>query len=57
MDASSSLEAEDGRRPFLALPWTGLVGTTAVPAVCDAPAGAVGHFDLGIVQNHGMVRR
>jgi 2,4-diaminopentanoate dehydrogenase len=51
------LEAEDGRRPFLGLPWTGLVGATAVPAVCDAPAGVVSHFDLGIVQNHGMVRR
>jgi 2,4-diaminopentanoate dehydrogenase len=51
------LEAEDGRRPFLGLPWTGLVGATAVPAVCDAAPGVVSHFDLGIVQNHGMVRR
>jgi hypothetical protein len=51
------LEAEDGRRPFLGLPWTGLVGATAVPAVCEAAPGVVSHFDLGIVQNHGMVRR
>jgi hypothetical protein len=50
-------EAADGRRPFLGLPWTGLVGATAVPAVCDAKPGLVTQFDLGIVQNHGMVRR
>lgn len=50
-------EAPDGRRPFLGLPWTGLVGATAVQAVCDARPGLVTHFDLGIVQPHGMVRR
>jgi hypothetical protein len=52
-----SAEAEDGRRPFLGLPWTGLVGATAVPAVCDAAPGVVSHFDLGIVQPRGLVRR
>jgi hypothetical protein len=50
-------EAEDGRRPFHGLPWTGLLGATAVPAVCDARPGVVTHVDLGIVQPHGLVRR
>lgn len=50
-------EAADGRRPFLGLPWTGLVGATAVQAVVDAKPGVVTHFDLGIVQPKGMVRR
>lgn len=47
----------DGRRPFIGLPWTGLVGCTAVPQVCDAPPGVVTHFDLGVVQPKGLVRR
>ena len=46
----------DGRRPFLGLPWTGLVGATAVPAVCEAAPGIVTHLDLGIVQPKGLVR-
>jgi len=50
-------EAEDGRRPFLGLPWTGLVAATSVQAVVDAKPGVVSHFDLGIVQPQGMVRR
>jgi hypothetical protein len=50
-------EAADGRRPFLGLPWTGLVGATAVQAVVDAKPGVVTHFDLGVVQPKGMVRR
>lgn len=49
-------EAEDGRRPFLGLPWTGLLGATAVPAVCDAAPGIVTHIDLGVVQPRGLVR-
>ena len=50
--------AEDatGNRPFLGLPWTGLVGATAVPAVCDAAPGLVTHLDLGIVRPKGLVR-
>jgi hypothetical protein len=47
----------DGRHPFLGLPWTGLVGCTAVPQVCDAPVGVVTHFDLGVVKPKGLVRR
>ena len=47
----------DGRRPFHGLPWTGLAGATAVPAVCDAAPGVVSHFDLGIVRPKGLVRR
>jgi hypothetical protein len=46
----------DGRRPFHGLPWTGLVGATAVPAVCDAAPGVVSHWDLGIVKLRGLVR-
>lgn len=50
-------EDEGGRRPFLGLPWTGIVGATAVQAVCDAAPGVVSHLDLGIVKPHGLVRR
>ena len=48
---------EDGRHPFLGIPWTGLVGCTVVPQVCDAAPGVVTHLDLGIVQPRGLVRR
>jgi len=47
----------DGRHPFLGLPWTGLVGCTVVPQVCDAPPGVVTHLDLGVVRPKGLVRR
>ena len=47
----------DGRRPFHGLPWTGLLGATAVPAVCDAKPGVITHLELGIVQPRGLVRR
>lgn len=40
----------DGRHPFLGIPWTGLVGCTVVPQVCDAPPGVVSHLDLGVVR-------
>ena len=46
----------DGRRPFHGLPWTGLLGATAVPAVCDATPGVITHLDLGVVQPRGLVR-
>lgn len=46
----------DGKRPFLGLPWTGLLGATALPAVCDADPGIVTHIDLGVVQPRGLVR-
>lgn len=46
----------DGVRPFLGLPWTGLLGATALPAVCEAEPGVVTHVDLGIVQPQGLVR-
>jgi hypothetical protein len=49
-------EDADGHRPFLGLPWTGLVGATAVAAVCDAKPGVVTHLDFGIVQPKGLVR-
>ena len=47
----------DGRHPFLGLPWTGLVGCTVVPQVCDAAPGVVTHLDLGVVLPKGLVRR
>ncbi len=47
----------DGRHPFLGLPWTGLVGCTVVPQVCDAEPGVVTHLDLGLVKPKGLVRR
>ena len=46
----------DGTRPFLGLPWTGILGATALPAVCDAKPGVVTHIDLGVVQPRGLVR-
>jgi hypothetical protein len=46
----------DGRRPFHGLPWTALLGATAVPAVCDAKPGVITHLDLGVVQPRGLVR-
>lgn len=52
-----TMEDADGRRPFLGLPWTGLVAATAVPAVCDAAPGIVTHLNLGVVQPLGLVRR
>lgn len=55
--AVMSAESEDGKRPFLGLPWTGLAGATAVQAVVDAKPGIVSHWDLGIVTPKGMVRR
>ena len=46
----------DGKRPFLGLPWTGLLGATALHAVCDAQPGVITHNDLGVVQPKGLVR-
>lgn len=46
----------DGKRPFLGLPWTGLLGATVVPAVCDAASGVITHNDLGVVHPRGLVR-
>lgn len=47
----------DGRHPFHGLPWTGLLGATAVPAVCDARPGVVNHLDLGVIRPRGLVRQ
>ncbi len=49
-------EDADGNRPFLGLPWTGLVGATAVAAVCEAKPGVVTHLDFGVMQPRGLVR-
>lgn len=46
----------DGARPFLGLPWTGLLGATALPALCDAKPGVVTHVELGIVHPRGLAR-
>lgn len=53
----TSLPDADGARPFLGLPWTGLVGATALPALCDTRPGVITHLDLGVVQPRGLVRR
>lgn len=50
-------EEEDGRQPFYGIPWTGLLGCTVVPDVCEAEPGVVTHFDLGVVKPQGLVRR
>ncbi|MDE8652682.1 NAD(P)H-dependent amine dehydrogenase family protein [Novosphingobium album (ex Liu et al. 2023)] len=46
----------DGRHPFLGITWTGLLGATAIPQVCEAAPGMVTHFDLGVVRPQGLVR-
>lgn len=46
----------DGTRPFLGLPWTGLLGATALPTLCDAAPGVLTHMELGIVRPQGLVR-
>jgi hypothetical protein len=53
----SGQEDADGRRPFHGIPWTGMVGATAVPQVCDARPGVITHLDLGVVQPKGLVRK
>ena len=52
----SSPPDANGIRSFWGLPWTGLLGATALPAVIDAKPGVVTHIDLGIVQPKGLVR-
>lgn len=52
----TGLPDANGERPFLGLPWTGLLGATAVPALCEARTGVVTHIDLGIIQPKGLVR-
>jgi hypothetical protein len=57
MEVRLMARAEEGeRRAFHGLPWTGLLGATAVPAVCEARPGVVTHLDLGIIQPRGLVR-
>ena len=46
----------NGERAFGGLPWTGLLGATALPAVCEAKPGIVTHIDLGVLQPKGLVR-
>jgi 2,4-diaminopentanoate dehydrogenase len=52
---ASPVEA-DGRRPFLGLPWTALLGVTVIPQICDAAPGVITHLDLGVVRPRGLVR-
>jgi 2,4-diaminopentanoate dehydrogenase len=49
-------EDANGERPFLGIIWTALLGTTALPQVCEAAPGVVTHFDLGVVQPRGLIR-
>jgi len=46
----------NGRRMFLAIPWTAMAAVTTIPAVCDAPPGVLTHYDLGLVQPRGLIR-
>ncbi|MEO6092950.1 MAG: hypothetical protein ABIT04_03010 [Novosphingobium sp.] len=55
MTLEASEDAE-GQRPFLGIIWTALLGTTAMPQVCDAAPGIVTHLDLGVVLPRGLVR-
>ena len=46
----------NGRRTYLGLPWTAMVGVNVIPDVCDAKPGVITHFDLGVVRPRGLVR-
>lgn len=52
----TGVRAADGTRKYLGLPWTAMMGVNVIPAVCDAPAGVVTHFELGVPRLHGLVR-
>jgi hypothetical protein len=45
----------NGRRMFLAIPWTAMVGVNVIPDVCDAAPGILTHLDLGLVRPRGLV--
>ena len=55
MTLQAAQDAE-GKRHFLGIIWTALLGDTAIARVCDAKPGIVTHFDLGVVQPPGLVR-
>jgi hypothetical protein len=46
----------DGSLTHPGYTWTAMAAVNAIPAVCDAPPGVVGHLDLGVVQLPGIVR-
>ena len=46
----------DGHRPFLGITWTALLGTNAIPQVCEAAPGLVTNVSLGVVTPYGAVR-
>ncbi|WP_297494823.1 hypothetical protein [Acidocella sp.] len=53
----NALPDVNGDRHFLGITWTALLGNTAMAAVCEAKPGLVTHFDLGVVQPRGLIRK
>lgn len=46
----------DGHPAYLGYTWTAMAAVNAIPAVCAAAPGPVGHFDLGLVRLSGVLR-
>ncbi|MGW6117950.1 NAD(P)H-dependent amine dehydrogenase family protein [Nocardia sp. NPDC055165] len=46
----------DGRPRYLGYTWTAMAAVNAIPDVCAAAPGAVGHLDLGLVRLPGVLR-
>lgn len=45
----------DGNPAYLGYTWTAMAAVNAIPAVCAAAPGPVGHLDLGLVRLPGVV--
>ena len=46
----------DGTMAHPGYPWTAMGAINAIPDVCDAPAGWLTYFDLGLIRPRGLVR-
>ncbi len=51
------LRQPDGTMSHPGYPWTAMGAINAIPEVCDAPAGWLTHFDVGLVMPRGLVRK
>lgn len=50
------VDQPDGTTAHPGYNWTAMSAINAIPDVCDAPPGWVGHFDLGLIRPRGLVR-
>jgi hypothetical protein len=51
------VEKSDGTMAHPGYNWTAMCAINAIPDVCDAAPGWLTHFDLGLVQPRGLVRK